>query len=207
MGSFRHAVGIAVATALIGALAAAPAEATHTRGKCTQKGRNLVKTDHVRVYEVERDEYTTRLYGCLWSKNKRVALADAYDDDYVTSNHYHGVRVSGRYVAWIFTATDISCKADCPPGYQETHRWVVVFDLKRRDGRSRAADAFSGYLRVNSAGAIAWREEAGSAGQGVHALDADGHRVLDTGRITYIRLSGPTLSWQNNGESRSAQLR
>src|SRR3954470_2496914 len=122
-----------LAAALIAALAiAGPAEAKD-RKPCARKGSHTVTaTSHVRVYEVANSDGGDTLFGCLRSNDKRRALAKGYDDGYVTSGVYDHVRVAGRFVAWQFTQTDISCKAACPPGYDPTSTSLAVRDLRKR---------------------------------------------------------------------------
>jgi hypothetical protein len=200
-------VVLALAMALPGALAAAPAGATHSRGKCRASGKTIAKNDSGRVYETETADGASVLWGCLWSRNSPVEMEVAAGDDFTTFESYGGVILRGRHVAWVFTSEDISCKADCPPGYDATTEYVNVFDLKRRAGETTRSDPAFDSLRLNSGGATAWLTLEGSNNYGVNAWDRKGHLVLDQGPIRRFRLRGPTLSWINGDVPHSATLR
>jgi hypothetical protein len=195
------------AAVLLLALSASPAAANHSRGKCTARGHTIAKNDSGRVYEREQDAEVTALWGCLWSVNRPVELQRAAGDDYVTFESYDNVILRGRYVAWTFKSEDISCKADCPPGYDSTNEYVNVFDLRKRKGDFQVSDPSPGTLRLNTSGAAAWLTTAASGNYDVHAWDRDGHRTLDTGPIRRFRLRGPTLSWINGDVQHSVPLR
>jgi hypothetical protein len=199
-----------LAAALIAALAiASPAEAKGSK-PCVRKGSHTVAaTKLVRVYELPNNEGGKTLVGCLRSNGKRRVLAKGYDDDLVTSGVYDHVRVAGRFVAWQFTETDISCKADCPPGYDPTSVHLSVRDLRRKarvvvDGEL-ASDG--GRLVLTAGGAIAWSEDDPSA---IKAFDGDGERTLDTGDIAPGSLKlhdGNLATWTNAGVEHSARLK
>jgi hypothetical protein len=84
---------------------------------------------------------------------------------------------------------------------------VKVFDMKTRKGDEEISDASAGTLRLNSRGSVAWLTAADGGNQDVHAWDRDGHRVLDTGAISKLRLRGAVLSWRNGDQQRSQTLR
>jgi hypothetical protein len=192
---------IAAVTAFaILALTAGSAEATHSRGKCKARGDTIAKNDTGRVYEREQDAEVKTLWGCVWERNKAFKIEVAEGDGFVTFESYDNVMLRGRFVAWTFTHEDISCKADCPPGYDATTEYVKTFDLKTRDEDLETSDAYPGSLRLNRGGSLAWLTSAGDGNLEVHAWDGDGARTFDTGMITKFRLRGPTLSWVNGGD-------
>src|SRR3954470_11440362 len=193
-----------LATTLIAALAiAGPAEAKD-RKPCARKGSHTVTaTSHVRVYEVANSDGGDTLVGCLRSNDKRRVLAKGYDDGYVTSGVYDHVRVAGRFVAWQFTQTDVSCKADCPPGYDPTSVHLSVRDLRRK-GRVivQGEIASGGRLVLTAGGALAW-SEAGA----IEAFDGRGRRTLDSGDIPPDSLKlrdGNLAKWTKAGAEQSA---
>jgi hypothetical protein len=201
-----RALPIGLLCALVASLAASPAAATHSRGKCRQGGTTLAKNDSGRVFERETG-LGANLYGCLWSRNKAVLMEVAEGDDFTTFERYYDLLLRGRYVAWVFEHEDVSCKAACPPGYDATTHLVKVFDLQAHSEEAQLAEPATGTLRLNTAGAAAWLQAAEGGNRDVHAWDRDGHRVLDSGAIRRYRLRGPTLSWVNGDAQRSATLR
>lgn len=146
------------------------------------------------------------LYGCLWA-NGRELLLDASSDDFYGSDHYGEPILGGRYVAWVYTTEDISCKADCPPNYDATTEYVNVYDLKKARGKVTTADPAFDSLRLNSSGDAAWLTLAGGGNLAVNAWKGAQSRVLDTGPITRFRLRGPKLSWVNGDVQHAVTLR
>jgi hypothetical protein len=204
MNLVARTLSAAVLSAVLPALATTSAEATHTRGKCKQRGTTIAKSDTARVFEREQT-----LYACLWSQNRAEAIDTAYDDDYVTSYSWYGVRLAGRYVAWSSRHTDISCKADCPPGYEETTYRVNVIDLRTQDEQSVVGVPAGTTLRVTARGAVAWLERIGGGQREVHAWYGGLERVLDTGPIKTSSYSvlGDRLRWVNGDVQHSVVLR
>jgi hypothetical protein len=197
---------IALAAALIAALSATPASATHSRGKCKARGTTIAKNDSGRVYEREQEAEVTSLWGCLWSKNRPVLMEVAEGDDFTTFESYDSVLLRGQFVAWTFTHEDVSCKADCPPGYDATTEYVKTFDMKRRRGDFATSEASPGSLRLNTRGSLAWLEPAEPGTFAVQAWDAAGQRAIETGPIRRFRLRGTRLSWINGEVNRSETL-
>lgn len=120
---------LALAVALLASLAVAgPAEAKRA---CGRPGSHTVAANRqARVYEVKNHDGGNNLYGCLRSNDRRQLLARGYDDNYVSSGTYDRVKLKGHVVRWRFTATDDSCKAACPPGYNPTTTTRHVRNLK-----------------------------------------------------------------------------
>jgi hypothetical protein len=192
------------------ALTAQPAAAA--KGKpCARKGSVTVKsTKLVRVFEVANREGGDNLYACLRSNGRRQLLTRSYDDDYVTSGSYDRVKVAGRFVAWQFTATDISCKAGCPPGYDSTTADLHVRNLRERKTQDVAGEVASdGRLVLTNGGAIAWTERPDGAPIEVNSSTIVGPERLDSGDGIVpgsLRLQGRTAFWENAGETKSAEL-
>ncbi len=171
----------------------------------------------MRVFEKPgAGEYNaTDLYGCLYSRGRRIKLDKAWDDDYTNSEAYDLVTVGGRFVAWRHERVDISCKAACPPGYDTERRWIEVHDLRERKRRQLDADVTGGVLVVTTTGGAAWLERAASATEpalgeefDLRASDRDGARSLDSGRIdpTSVTARGRVVYWVRNGQRRQAKL-
>jgi hypothetical protein len=189
-------------------LAVAPtagARAAPAKKPCTPRSsQTVVKNRTARVFTLPGaagDDTTERLYGCTYSKGKRVLL-DESRDDLTLTDAFDDVRLNGRFVAWQHTSEDISCKADCPEGYDPTTITIYARDLRAR--RARAFDgAVSGSsLVVGANGTPAWLED-GASGQVDLRAGAD---VLDTGALAKLKLRGTTLSWTNFGQPKSAEF-
>jgi hypothetical protein len=188
---------------------AAPADAAKRHHKsCARKGTHTVKTTKlVRLSTRPNGDGGHDLIGCLRSTDRATILTSSYDDDYVLSGEYDHVRVAGRFVAWQFTATDISCKAACPPDYDETTTSLSVRDLRKKRNVGVSGEiASKGRLVLTKGGAIAWSEDAPLA---IKAFDGGGARTLDTGdgiAVGSLKLQGREAIWANGAETRTATL-
>jgi hypothetical protein len=202
----RRLLSLTIALALLVALAAAPtAGAATKKPTCNVKGsKTVVQNSQARVYTLRshKEFFGNVLYGCLRSTARKVRLVANYDDDYVTSQRFSKVGLNGRFVVLHFVSTDVSCKADCPPGYQATSYEVIVMNLRTRkltryDGRPKDK------LFVTATGTPAWLQDAATPGVvEVHAAN----EVLDTGVISRLALAGFELSWVKSGQAKSATL-
>ncbi len=204
-----------LATVLVSALClgAGGAASAPASTSCKPSGsKALVKSRYARVYtrgRVDTDTgETQRLYGCLYSSGRPLRLFEASDDGYVTSEGYADVRLAGRYVAWSETYYDISCKADCPPGYEPTTYGIGLADLRGRSHRSIAARVLDGALFVSKRGFLAWAQPGPGATVAIRARDTAGVRELDAGGIDAgsLSLHGSEVSWTKDGVRRSTTL-
>jgi len=159
--------------------------------------------------EIEGDPNGSRLYGCLRSAGRPLALADSFDDGYVLSGSWSDVRLAGRIVAWSDSTTDISCKADCPLGYEPTRYSIGVADLRQRRIRRISGVVAGRGLVLTNTGAVAWAEPAAANAVAIRAWDRNGLRTLDTGAIepASLTLEGSTVRWTKDGVASSATLR
>ncbi len=209
-----------LAFALIAALVtAAPAQAA-TAGDakkrkraptCKRKGSKTVRQNRdARVFQKDAGAERTRLYGCLKRRGKSIRLAEAYDDGYVTSTSYREVRLAGRFVAWEDVSTDISCKADCPPGYNPDTTTIQVYDLARRRERSFSGTVLNESLVLTRRGSVAWlqRTSPGTVVE-VHIAEGSTTRMLDRGNVDpdSLRVNGGTLFWMKDGAQQSSPIR
>ena len=202
----RRLIALLLLAAL--AVAAAPAPARAAKARCAAKRSHTVaKNRLVRVYSVSRNG-NRRLKGCLRASGRKVLVVREYDDGYVESGAYRDVRLAGRFVAVVFDATDVSCKAACPPDYEATQTSVVISDIRSRRDRTTRTHAAAGSLRLSTAGVAAWLAPV-AGGFEVHGYDGTGEPVLDSGAVdpASLRLAGLHLTWANAGAARSAELR
>jgi hypothetical protein len=202
----RAAIGVAVAVALVVTSPTAEAKSK----PCTRKGSHtIVATKSVRVYRVENSDGNFDLYGCLRSDGKRQKLQHGYDDMIETSGTFDRVHVAGHYVAWQFTAYDVSCKTACPPDYNSTVVTLRVRDLKKRKTVNvRGEVASGGRLVLTTGGAIAWTQQGVGSAVAVLAYDGTGRRQLDSGQVPpgSLYLSGRIAHWTNAGAPKQASL-
>jgi hypothetical protein len=189
------------------AVAAAPVPAGAAKARCAAKRSHTVaKNRLVRVYSISRNGQR-RLKGCLRASGRRVLVVKEYDDGYVESGAYRDVRLAGRFVAVVFDATDVSCKAACPPDYEATQTSIVISDIRTRRDRTTRTHEVPGSLRLATAGVAAWLAPI-AGGSELHAYDGTGEPVLDSGAIdpASVALAGLHLSWANAGLARSVEL-
>jgi hypothetical protein len=147
--------------AVIAVLPAASAHAASpSKHSCTAKGaKTVVKNRTTRVFTTPGrpgEDTIDRLFGCLYSNGKRILLTESRDDDYVSSELFSQVTLTGRFVAWQYKTEDFSCKADCPPGYDPTHESVVLVDLRARKRKSTPGEARPGTLAISRGGTATW---------------------------------------------------
>jgi hypothetical protein len=204
----RRKLGCALvpAPALIALLPASAGAATHPT--CKRAGSETVRQNaFARVYKVG-----SKLYGCRRATGKRTLLYEAYDDDYTSSAFWGDVRLNGRFVAWSWGTYDISCKADCPPGYNPRNSGISVFDLRRRRGRTvTPTNPVGGALVVSRGGGLAWLTRGPSGGPAdLHvSLRLSDDRVIDSGDIDpkSLRVELTIISWVRDGVERFVRLR
>jgi hypothetical protein len=202
-----------VACLVLGTLLVAPAGAdAKPKRTCKAAGsRTVAQNGFARVYKT-RTEEGTRLVGCVRSSGRRRLLAEASDDDYVSSADYANVRLAGRHVAWSWTESDISCKAACPPGYDPTFESIVSYDLRHGSTREVAATRPVGRALVLSrSGGFAWAGRTDPTGPvEIHAsVRGDEDVVLDSGDIdpASLAIEITIISWLHDGGERFARLR
>lgn len=198
---------VVVAALALAAQFAVPAPAP--AASCAAADSTTVRSNsYVRIYEVPDGE-DRRLYACRRRTGRRWLLTRSFDDGYVTSGTYDTVRLTGRFAGWVSYETDISCKADCPPGYDPTSSRIVVVNLAtRRTVREIGTAVAAGALVLTRTGAVAWVRVRSSATY-VYGADRDGRRTLDRGDVDAdsLRRDGMQVSWVRGGLRRYATLR
>ncbi|MEA2475504.1 MAG: hypothetical protein QOE06_3419 [Thermoleophilaceae bacterium] len=194
----------ALFAAVILALVSTSSDASQTRGKCAFAGQTISSNSLARLYR--RGD---TIIGCMWSRDKELHLDRSYQDDLYITEDWFTPRLGGRFAAWASSYADESCKADCPPGYGATSYTVHVADLKAGHGKSVSGLPAGQTLRVNRFGDVTWLARLTGGQREVHAWDADGHRVLDTGpiRTSSYSLRGRALRWANGDVQFHVNLR
>jgi hypothetical protein len=199
----------ALLLALAALFLAAPAADAKSK-PCSRKGSSTIaSTKSVRVYRVKNADGGFDLFGCLRSDGRRQKLEHGYDDMIETSGTSDRVHVAGHFVAWQFTAYDVSCKADCPPGYDPTTVRLRIRDLKKRKTKTVDGEVAShGRLVLTTGGSIAWTQQGVGSAVDVNAYDGAGRRQLDHGQIPpdSLRLTGNVAHWNNGGTPKQATL-
>jgi hypothetical protein len=147
---------------LIALLAFAPAAEAGSTYSCSAKGSTTVaKNSYARVYTrpVSRGDETQRLYACRYASGMRYLLDRASDDFFSTSVEFGQVKLSGRFVAWEHVVTDFSCRAACPPEYDQRKESIVLADLRRRRKTTIRATPRAGSLSVDRSGTVNWVDD------------------------------------------------
>jgi len=224
MRSLMLGLIVLLVLSLAAASPVSPASAAKQKAKpsCAKKGsKTLRRGSGVRVFTAAArsdGEKVVRLYGCLSANGRKQVLSERSDDGYVTGSGFDDVRLAGRYVGWHSFATDVSCKADCPPNYNAKRESVIVYDLRRRriavrSVLSGATGASLGYTRASlvltQRGGLAWLSPGTPGPQQLNVADGGGRRVLDTGAIaaSSLRAEISIVSWIRDGVERFARLR
>jgi hypothetical protein len=172
------------------------------------KGTTLAQNGIARV--VERSTSSERrLYACVKASRARLRLASLPDDigQYV-SGMFSGVVLRGHFVAWAAHSSEFSCKAACPPDYDQTSTSVVLANLATRRTRTLGAADDLGAIVVSAAGVAAWTEPHGDGTTDVHAMWIAGAKLLDTGAVDAgsLNVERRTVTWTVAGERRSAAV-
>ncbi|HEX8053456.1 MAG TPA: hypothetical protein VF517_10725 [Thermoleophilaceae bacterium] len=203
----RPALALLLAAVVSVALLAAPAGATHSRGKCTQRGKTLIRNDSGRLFEKDNVGGGLTLLGCLWSANRTVVLDTAYSD-FTTDHTYGQERLAGRYAAWATSTEDVSCKAECPADYPTVRFGVHVMNLRTRAERTVEGIPAGSAFKLNADGVTAWLARLGNGQREVHLWTAKSHDVVGSGAVpsSSLRLTRDTLSWVDGDVQHTVRL-
>jgi hypothetical protein len=173
--------------------------------KLPKRAQVAGKSSLVVAYTLANSEDGKNLYGCRRSNGRRTRIFTGMDDGIESSSAVTKVIVNGRFIGMQIEDYDISCKADCPPGYNPYTYTVARFDVLKRRPLSLNGQAASGALVVSGRfGRIAWVQSAGLAFE-VRVNKT----TIDTGAIdpASFKLTGSTLSWTNGGVPKTASLK
>ena len=173
--------------------------------KLPKRAQVAGKSSLVVAYTLANSEGGRNLYGCRLSNGRRTRIFTGMDDGISSSSAVTKVIVNGRFIGMQIEDYDISCKADCPPGYNPYTYTLARFDVLKRKAYSVTGQAADGAFVVSGRfGWIAWVQSAGLAFE-VHVNKT----TIDTGAIdsSTFKLTGATLSWTNGGVAKTASLK
>jgi hypothetical protein len=187
-------LGLALCAALVLALPAAQAQAS---ASCAVRGsKTIAKNPTARLYSLRGN-----LMACVRATGRKRLVAESYDDDYVSSGGWSNTRLAGHFAGFVFSATDISCKAACPPDYEPTTVRTVAYDIE--SGRATAVMGGDlGRYVLTARGALAWVD-----GSDLKANMAGTTSVLDSGAIDpgSLRARSNLVFWTRDGVRRFAE--
>ncbi len=181
---------VPVLAAVAGLAAPAGAAGAAAEDRCAKRASSTIESNAaVRVYEDRR-----WLFACLRRTGKHRFLARTYDDEYVASGGWSEVVLSETYVAWRYRSSDVSCKADCPPGYDGDSEWVEAIDMRTGSRRSAFYGGSLVVLALSRTGGLAYLTDAGV----LWASDGGGDRVLATSGVDprTVSMRGSLLGWR-----------
>jgi hypothetical protein len=168
------------------------------------------------------DGPVTTYYACMRPNGKGVAIGQSSPgSEYPGNLELLKLRIAGKFVANLSGrgfAAQASCYkyggTDCGASVVW---WVDAADTRlRRTLRVAVSRAISS-LAVSNAGVVAWILPGGDASSSatlqatvIHEAVRPGQHpsveTLDTGAISNLRFSGPTLHWSNRGRAESRTL-
>jgi hypothetical protein len=171
------------------------------------KGRTIVKNKFARVFKRDSGSYVT-LYGCLYAKRGRIKVDQLQNDEFVTFGSFKYVRLSGRVVAYDANSEDVSCKAECPEGYDPTSEHTTAFNLRTKKETVNLNDLGVRQLGVTSTGVIAWTSGVDDNVSVFKSVGHDDKALLDMGNIaaTSLDVSGLNATWLKDGAPQSAKI-
>jgi hypothetical protein len=213
MNSKRRRAGVAIVIALAAAIPAvtAPAgQAAKRKPTCNRAhSKTVAKNRTVRVFTVKR-KGTTTLYACRRSTGRRAKLTKSFDG-FTSSAKFSDVRLRGNFVAYAYSATDQSCKADCPPDFEPTKTSIRVYNVRKH--RSRTVDGYpvGKALVLSSRGGVAWASRSGTSGpvEIRGSVRSGDNRLFDSGNIDpkSLAIEITIISWKRDGTEYFARLR
>jgi hypothetical protein len=217
----RAALTTALATALLAVAATGQAQASARTPSCAAPHSKTIRSNPaVRLYRVpafipDGQVEGSLIKACWRATGRRVRIGERYDDQYVLFGTVDHLVLAGSTVASLQSQTDVSCKADCPPGYQATVTWVQVNDIRTRKQRTAAVQGalptqgqLQSPLLLSRSGVAAWLDGDPGAARLSTLSTTSGAHLLDQGNIdpASVTLTGATLSWTKDGQPHSASL-
>ncbi|HEX8744519.1 MAG TPA: hypothetical protein VF712_15440 [Thermoleophilaceae bacterium] len=124
----KRLLAVCVAAGALAAANGAPAQAATAR--CTARNaQTIAATNSARIYATPLGDGASRIYGCLYSRNRRYLLGN--DGDCDPGPVVSRLTLRGRYVAFVETFCNIDASDD----------YVAVKDLRTGRNKWRAISA------------------------------------------------------------------
>jgi hypothetical protein len=174
----------------------------HKAPRCALRGSSTIYRDGaVRVYSKAFPDESEKTYGCLFSANKRVQLAQSYGpDNYVALEYLHSAR---PYIAFSLDDAEKGV-ASAPP--------VYVVNLRTGSKRSWQAFNYVQGVGLTRHGSVAWMDPPPDVtGYAIHKLEAGAKEAvtLDSGTgidPTSFAVGGHFIYWTKAGAPKSATM-
>jgi hypothetical protein len=155
--SARSLAAVTIATGALLLASAVPASG-QSRGRCDARGaETILATKSARVFAVQiRGTNEARIYGCLYSRNRRWSLG--VESECQGATQVSGFILAGRFLAYVESFCDLDTASD----------YVVVKDLRTGQDRFRAPAAGGAFasegdpstrvsdLALSRTGSVAW---------------------------------------------------
>lgn len=150
--------GLAVAIALCALMlaGAGPAQARHAeRTKCTARGAHtIIKTETGRIFSTPLGDTAARIWGCLYSQNRRYFLGE--DGDCDPGAVVGKLILIGRYVGYVSTSCNIDQGEDSVV-VRDLRTGRVKYDVPSATGtEDGAASTEVTDLVMSRTGSVAW---------------------------------------------------
>ena len=198
------AIAVCAGVALV-VVAPAPAASK----SCAKPETETVRKNAVARLYTRGPRTSARLMGCLRSRGiqRAVLLAENYDDELYETGTWDRVRLWRRFAAWRYTRTDVSCKADCPPGYGRSVTYRVR-DLASGKSGLRPEEFRLGRTFVVTTTRVIATVVAGDPGFELRTWDGREDALLDSGGIdpASLHAHGDRVVWTKAGERKRARL-
>jgi hypothetical protein len=191
-----------LASLLVSATVAAPADAKPKPLKCASTGHTLASSKQARAFT-----YRTIAYACLRRRDSKIVRLGGAQACY--SHVCDGVleaKLAGHYVAYREDHVDPSTAYDSLVSRNlKTGR--VVHSYRTATDSCNVIPQFV----MNTSGSLAWIQQDCKdmfGGQQLQRWDSTGQAVLDSGQgISSLTLSGGKIYWTSGDQQRSADLK
>jgi hypothetical protein len=133
-----------------------------------------------------------------------------FNDGYVFIRQLFQVEAEPLARGLAFDVYGRQLQGGMPPGYTGTKSSIHAADVRTRRSRKIAGTPVGQALVVSRTGGVAWASQAGPGGPvEIHASDAAGERVVDSGNIdaASLAIEWTIVSWKRDGIEQFARLR
>lgn len=206
-------------------VAAKPGRTSQADPRCSlRRSKTVAANTDGRVFSKSDGEGGNDVYGCLYSRNRRVLLG--IDGDYVDLFRISLVQLAGRFVG--FDQGYAGRQGESTEIYVvNLHSGKRTFEVQAGPGGSFGDNAYSTDLELKPSGAVAWITAYLRSGEGypyrytVNRHDANGDSVVDESRTDSVfgplgvaspiepkslARSGSILYWTKGGAPQTAPL-